>query len=129
VREDTGPPPRPEGPRPRPAALDEPPDDLDWRLVQAIVGQLNEPDMNETATPRSARGPSLPVGLDTGWTGRKMTLMSVNNEQGEGRDFRSRPRWSAGRTTDAVLRLLRGESLEELSRELRVPGARLDNRR
>ena len=51
-----------------------------------------------------------------------MTLMSVNNhdEQGTGRDPRSQPRWSAGKKTDAVLRLLRGESLEELSRELKI---------
>jgi hypothetical protein len=51
-----------------------------------------------------------------------MALMTVNNhgEQGRGGDFRSQPRWSAGKKTDAVLRLLRGESLEELSRELQV---------
>jgi hypothetical protein len=56
-----------------------------------------------------------------------MTLMSVNNhdEQGTGRDPRSQPRWSAGKKTDAVLRLLRGESLEELSRELKVEAHRL----
>jgi hypothetical protein len=35
-----------------------------------------------------------------------MTLMSVNNpEQGKDRDYRSLPRWSAGKKTDAVLRL------------------------
>ena len=52
-----------------------------------------------------------------------MALMTVdNNEAG---DFRSKPRWSAGRKTDVVLRLLRGEKLEELSRELGVEAHRL----
>jgi hypothetical protein len=47
-----------------------------------------------------------------------MALMAVNNE--EAGDFRSKPRWSAGGKMDVVLRLLRGEKLEELSRELGV---------
>lgn len=34
-------------------------------------------------------------------------------------------RWSARRKADAVMRLLRGESLEEVSRELRVEAHRL----
>jgi len=54
-----------------------------------------------------------------------MTLMTVNNHGEQGRDHRSQPRWSAGKKTDAVLRLLRGESLEELSRELKVEAHRL----
>jgi transposase-like protein len=54
-----------------------------------------------------------------------MTLMSVNNHDEQGKDFRSQPRWSAGKKTDAVLRLLRGEPLEELSRELKVEAHRL----
>jgi transposase-like protein len=54
-----------------------------------------------------------------------MTLMTVNNHNEQGKDHRSRPRWSAGKKTDAVLRLLRGESLEELSRELQVEAHRL----
>jgi hypothetical protein len=45
-----------------------------------------------------------------------MTLMSVNNSNEQGKGYRSRPRWSAGKKTEVVLRLLRGESLEELSR-------------
>jgi transposase len=52
-----------------------------------------------------------------------MALMTVNNEQGK--DYRSQPRWSAGKKTEVVLRLLRGESLEELSRELQVEAHRL----
>jgi hypothetical protein len=46
--------------------------------------------------------------------------MAVNNENQhlQTGDHRSRPRWSAGKKTDAVLRLLRGEPLEALSREL-----------
>jgi transposase-like protein len=35
-----------------------------------------------------------------------------------------KPRWSAKKKAEAVLRLLRGEGLEELSRELRVPSRR-----
>jgi transposase len=56
-----------------------------------------------------------------------MALMTVNNhdEQGKDRDHRAQPRWSAGKKADAVLRLLRGESLEELSRELKVEAHRL----
>jgi hypothetical protein len=49
-----------------------------------------------------------------------MTLMTVNNHDEQGKDHRSQPRWSGlGKKMDAVLRLLRGESLEALSRELR----------
>jgi hypothetical protein len=46
--------------------------------------------------------------------------MAVNNENPHepAGDYRSRPRWSAGKKMDAVLRLLRGEPLETLSREL-----------
>ena len=52
-----------------------------------------------------------------------MALMTVNDDDTE--DFRSKPRWSAGKKMDAVLRLLRGESLDALSRELRVEAHRL----
>jgi transposase len=56
-----------------------------------------------------------------------MPVMAVNNdnqhEQTGG--YRSRPRWSAGKKTDAVLGLLRGEPLETLSRELGVEAHRL----
>src|SRR5215218_5968707 len=56
-----------------------------------------------------------------------MPVMAVNNENQHQQtgDCRSRPRWSAGKKTDAVLRLLRGEPLEELSRELKVEAHRL----
>src|ERR671922_1146935 len=55
-----------------------------------------------------------------------MTLMTVNNHDNQqGKDHRLQPRWSAGKKMDAVLRLLRGESLEELSRELKVEAHRL----
>ena len=49
-----------------------------------------------------------------------MALMTVNNHNEQGKDHRSQPRWSAGKKTEVVLRLLRGKSLEELSRELQV---------
>src|SRR4029453_6733408 len=51
-----------------------------------------------------------------------MPVMAGKNEnqpESSG-DYRSRPRWSAGKKMEAVLRLLRGESLDELSRELKV---------
>jgi transposase-like protein len=51
--------------------------------------------------------------------------MAVNNLNQQTGDYRSRPRWSAGKKMEAVLRLLRGESLEELSRELKVEAHRL----
>jgi transposase len=56
-----------------------------------------------------------------------MPVMAVNNENQHDRtgDYRSRPRWSAGKKMDAVLRLLRGEPLEALSRELGVEAHRL----
>jgi hypothetical protein len=54
-----------------------------------------------------------------------MALMTVSNHNEQAKDHRSQPRWSAGKKTDAVLRLLRGESLEELSRELKVEAHRL----
>jgi transposase-like protein len=53
--------------------------------------------------------------------------MAVNNQnrpESSG-DYRSRPRWSAGKKMEAVLRLLRGESLEALFRELQVEAHRL----
>jgi hypothetical protein len=49
--------------------------------------------------------------------------MTVDDEGAE--DFRTKPRWSAGRKMDVVLRLLRGKKLEELSRELGVEAHRI----
>jgi transposase len=56
-----------------------------------------------------------------------MPVMAVNNQNQheEAGDYRARPRWSAGKKMDAVLRLLRGEPLEVLSRELQVEAHRL----
>jgi transposase len=54
-----------------------------------------------------------------------MPVMAVNNQNQQTGDYRSRPRWSAGKKMDAVLRLLRGEALETLSRELGVEAHRL----
>lgn len=49
-----------------------------------------------------------------------------NREGGRGRAGRRKEiRWSVGRKADAVMRLLRGEDLDELSRELRVEAHRL----
>jgi transposase len=55
--------------------------------------------------------------------------MPVMNDQekqtGPVEDHRSKPRWSANKKMDAVLRLLRGEPLDQLSRELEVEAHRL----
>ena len=45
-----------------------------------------------------------------------MALMTVNDDDTD--DPRGKPRWSAGKKLDVVLRLLRGEKLDALSREL-----------
>ncbi len=52
-----------------------------------------------------------------------MALMSVKDEGGD--DFRAKARWSANKKMDAVMRLLRGEPLDQLSRELGVEAHRL----
>ena len=52
-----------------------------------------------------------------------MALMTVDKESNG--DFRSKARWSANKKLDVVLRLLRGEKLEEVSRELGVEAHRL----
>jgi transposase len=52
-----------------------------------------------------------------------MALVTVDDEGTK--DFRSNPRWSAGKKMDVVLRLLRGEKLEALSRELGVEAHRI----
>jgi transposase-like protein len=52
-------------------------------------------------------------------------LRPVDQGLEEEPDFRSRPRWSANRKMDVVMRLLRGEPIEELSRELGVEAHRL----
>ena len=56
-----------------------------------------------------------------------MPVMAVNNENQHEQtgNYRSRPRWSAGKKMDAVLRLLHGEPLDVLSRELGVEAHRL----
>ena len=52
-----------------------------------------------------------------------MALMTVDKESNG--DFRSKDRWSANKKLDVVLRLLRGEKLEEVSREVGVEAHRL----
>jgi hypothetical protein len=54
-----------------------------------------------------------------------MARMTVNHHDEQGKDYRAQPRWSAGKKTEVVLRLLGGASLEELSRELQVEAHRL----
>lgn len=43
----------------------------------------------------------------------------TENEQSE-KSFRNKPRWLANKKTDAVMRLLRGEALDVLSREWKI---------
>ena len=52
-----------------------------------------------------------------------MALVTVNDDETD--DGRSKPRWSAGKKLDVVLRLLRGEKLDALSRELGVEAHRI----
>jgi hypothetical protein len=56
-----------------------------------------------------------------------MPVMTVNNQNPheQAGDCRSWPRWSAGKKMDAMLRWLRGEPLEEPSRELQVEAHQL----
>jgi hypothetical protein len=55
----------------------------------------------------------------------QVLTIPLNNHKRQGKDYRSQPCWSARKKTNAVLRLLPGESLEELSRELKVEAHRL----
>jgi transposase len=56
-----------------------------------------------------------------------MPVMAVNNENPheQAGDYRSRPRWSAGKKMEAVLRLLRGESMDVLRASSGVEAHRL----
>ncbi|MDH5616198.1 MAG: transposase [Acidimicrobiia bacterium] len=57
-----------------------------------------------------------------------MVLMSVNDEsdnQPQQVDHRSKARWSVSKKVDVVMRLLRGESLDEVSRDVGVAAHRL----
>jgi hypothetical protein len=49
-----------------------------------------------------------------------MTLMTVKD--GGDEDFCNKPRWSANNKMDSVMRLLRGETIDELSRETGIEG-------
>ena len=55
-----------------------------------------------------------------------MVLMSVNDESEQPQqDHRSKARWSASKKVDVVMRLLRGEGLDEVSRDVGVEAHRL----
>jgi hypothetical protein len=56
-----------------------------------------------------------------------MAFMTVDDN--ETRELPSKARWSANKKLDAVIRLLRGEKLDEVSRELGVEARRLAARR
>jgi transposase-like protein len=50
--------------------------------------------------------------------------MAVSKEH-SGEDHRAKPRWSASKKQDVVLRLLRGEPIDEVARDVRVEAHRL----
>ena len=52
-----------------------------------------------------------------------MALVTVKDEGDE--DFRAKPRWSANKKMDVVMRLLRGEPLDRVSREVGIEAHRL----
>ena len=52
-----------------------------------------------------------------------MTLMTVKDDGDE--DFRNKPRWSANKKMDAVMRLLRGETIDQVSRDIGIEAHRL----
>jgi len=52
-----------------------------------------------------------------------MTLMTVKGDGDE--DFRNKPRWSANKKMDAVMRLLRGETIDQVSRDIGIEAHRL----
>ena len=54
-----------------------------------------------------------------------MPVMAVNKQNPHEQAGDYRPRWSAGKKMEAVLRFLHGEPLDELSRELQVEAHRL----
>ncbi len=53
-----------------------------------------------------------------------MSLMTVSKEP-TGEDHRAKPRWSVNRKQDVVLRLLRGEPIDEVARDVGVEAHRL----
>jgi transposase-like protein len=60
-------------------------------------------------------------------SGSKEGRLSMPQESGNGPVEAPRPeRWSAQQKTDVVLRLLRGEDLGEVSREIQVPAHELE---
>ena len=52
-----------------------------------------------------------------------MTLMTVKSDGDE--DFRNKARWSANKKMDAVMRLLRGETIDQVSRDIGIEAHRL----
>ncbi len=73
------------------------------------------------------RPKSRPTKDSTGTEGtRRATGVSVDRPASGAAPLARGQRWSAGRKRDVVLRLLRGESLEALSREVGVEIYRLE---
>ena len=75
--------------------------------------------MNERADGRRADGPGMSAG------GRCPSALAMG-QGGHGGPLAPGQRWSVARKREVVLRLLRGEAAEDLSRELGVPVYRLE---
>jgi transposase len=75
--------------------------------------------MNERADGRGADGPGVSGG------GRGPSELAMG-QGGHGGPLAPGQRWSVARKREVVLRLLRGEAAEDLSRELGVPVYRLE---
>jgi hypothetical protein len=75
--------------------------------------------MTEQATELDGAGPEVGEG------GRSPAALSPGRD-GTGRPLAPGQRWSVARKREIVLRLLRGEAAEDLSRELAVPIYRLE---
>ena len=75
--------------------------------------------MTEHATELDVAGPEVGEG------GRSPTALAPGRD-GPGRPLAPGQRWSVARKREIVLRLLRGEAAEDLSRELAVPIYRLE---
>ena len=74
------------------------------------------------------RSRSVQVKASAGTEGaRRATGVPADGAAGEAGPLAPGQRWSVGRTRDVVLRLLRGESLEALSREVGVEIYRLED--
>ncbi len=86
-------------------------------MVKFIMDQSDRPDVGDG--PVVSEGGRSPSALPTGRGGPARTGTALG-------PLAPGQRWSAGRKREVVLRLMRGESAELLSRELGLPIVRLE---